>query len=56
MAEVQVNWTEIPGSKIRPTSMIHMALELAAIRAGYGLGLWQVKGEQELTGAARKAQ
>ena len=36
MAEVQVNWTEIPGSKIRVTSMAHMALELAMIKAGYG--------------------
>ena len=48
MAEVQVNWTEVPGSKIRPTSMIHMAAELAAIRLGYGLGLWTVRGEEEL--------
>lgn len=36
MAEVQVNWTEIPGSKIRVTSMAHMALELVMIKAGYG--------------------
>lgn len=35
MAEVQVNWTEIPGSKIRVTSMVHMAMELAMIKAGY---------------------
>lgn len=35
MAEVQVTWTEIPGSKIRITSMAHMALELAMIKAGY---------------------
>ncbi|EFN51845.1 hypothetical protein CHLNCDRAFT_27604 [Chlorella variabilis] len=39
MAEVQVNWTEIPGSKIRLTSMVHMALELAMIKMGYG-GEW----------------
>ena len=31
----QVNWTEIPGSKIRVASMAHMALELAMIRLGY---------------------
>ncbi len=48
MAEVQVNWTEVPGSKIRPTSMVHMAMELAAIKLGYGLGLWAVRGEEEL--------
>lgn len=48
MAEVQVNWTEIPGSKIRVTSMAHMALELAMIKAGYGGGLWTVRGPQEV--------
>ena len=36
MAEVQVNWTEIPGSKIRVTSVVHMALELVLIKLGYG--------------------
>lgn len=35
MSEVQVHWTEIPGSKIRPSSMAHMALELALLKAGY---------------------
>ena len=25
-----------------------MALELAAVRAGYGLGLWRVWGEEEV--------
>lgn len=48
MAEVQVTWTEIPGSKIRMTSMAHMALELAMIKAGYGGGLWTVRGPQEV--------
>jgi hypothetical protein len=38
MAEVQVTWTEIPGSKIRLASMAHMALELAMIKAGYSMG------------------
>jgi len=36
MAEVKVNWTEMPGSKIRVTSMAHMALELAMVQLGYG--------------------
>lgn len=35
MAEVQVNWTEIPGSKVRLSSVLHMALELLMIKAGY---------------------
>jgi dolichyl-phosphate beta-glucosyltransferase len=48
MAEVQVNWTEIPGSKIRVTSMVHMAIELAMIRAGYSSGMWKVRGPEEV--------
>ena len=35
LSEVQVHWSEIPGSKIRPSSMAHMALELALLKAGY---------------------
>ena len=31
----QVNWTEIPGSKMRVMNMVHMALELGAIKTGY---------------------
>jgi dolichyl-phosphate beta-glucosyltransferase len=48
MAEVQVAWTEMPGSKIRPTSIAHMAFELACIKLAYGAGLWRVKGPEEL--------
>ncbi|PSC74459.1 Dolichyl-phosphate beta-glucosyltransferase [Micractinium conductrix] len=48
MAEVQVNWTEIPGSKIRVASMAHMALELAMIRLGYTGGVWKVRTPQEV--------
>lgn len=33
VAEEGVAWTEIPGSKIRPTSIIHMAFELTMIKA-----------------------
>lgn len=43
MAEVQVTWTEIPGSKIRLTSMVHMALELFLLKAGYCGGLWKIR-------------
>ena len=41
LAEVAVNWAEVPGSKIRITSIAHMALELAAIAVGYGTGVWR---------------
>ena len=40
MAEIQVTWTEIPGSKLRVTSTISMALELLLIKAS-----GRVKGE-----------
>ncbi|XP_058109689.1 uncharacterized protein LOC131252918 isoform X2 [Magnolia sinica] len=42
MVEVSVNWSEIPGSKVRLTSIIHMLFELLLIRVGYGLGMWKI--------------
>ena len=42
MIEVSVNWSEIPGSKVRLTSIIHMLFELILIRLGYGLGIWKI--------------
>lgn len=36
--EVQVKWTEMPGSKIRFTSILHMAFELATIKVHFGHG------------------
>jgi hypothetical protein len=30
--QVFVNWTEIPGSKIRPTSILLMAFELLTLK------------------------
>lgn len=44
MEEVQVIWTEIPGSKVRLTSIAHIAFELAMIKIGYGVGMWTVDG------------
>lgn len=38
LREVGVCWTEMPGSKIRPTSVLHMAWELAVLRLAYGAG------------------
>eukprot|EP00271_Cylindrocystis_brebissonii_P016803 TRINITY_DN4135_c0_g1_i2.p1 TRINITY_DN4135_c0_g1~~TRINITY_DN4135_c0_g1_i2.p1 ORF type:complete len:364 (+),score=63.98 TRINITY_DN4135_c0_g1_i2:405-1496(+) len=40
--ELSVNWTEIPGSKIKFTSILHMLLELAFVKLGYGLNIWKV--------------
>ncbi|XP_078445331.1 nucleotide-diphospho-sugar transferases superfamily protein [Wolffia australiana] len=42
MIETSVSWSEIPGSKVRLTSIIHMLFELALIRLGYGLRLWKI--------------
>lgn len=47
-AEVAVAWAEIPGSKVRVTSVAHMAFELAAVAVGYGSGAWRAEGPQEL--------
>jgi dolichyl-phosphate beta-glucosyltransferase len=52
IAEVSVGWAEVPGSKVRLTSILHMALELAAVGVGYGSGLWVARGEAELASAA----
>lgn len=38
LPEVQVNWTEMAGSKIRVTSILHMAFELATLKVGRALG------------------
>eukprot|EP01024_Parvocaulis_polyphysoides_P070489 TRINITY_DN869_c1_g2_i3.p1 TRINITY_DN869_c1_g2~~TRINITY_DN869_c1_g2_i3.p1 ORF type:complete len:322 (-),score=46.28 TRINITY_DN869_c1_g2_i3:377-1342(-) len=44
MREVKVNWTEIPGSKIRATSIVHMALEIVGVKVAYSLlGLWRIE-------------
>ncbi|TVU02955.1 hypothetical protein EJB05_51500, partial [Eragrostis curvula] len=42
MVEVSVTWTEIPGSKVRMTSIMHMVFELLLIKVGYGLGIWKI--------------
>ena len=54
LAEVAVNWQEIPGSKVRVSSILHMAFEMAAILVGYGTGAWVARGEAELVEAARE--
>lgn len=42
MVEISVSWSEIPGSKVRLTSILHMLFELVLIRVGYGLGIWKI--------------
>ncbi|GBF93095.1 dolichyl-phosphate beta-glucosyltransferase [Raphidocelis subcapitata] len=51
ISEVQVNWTEMAGSKIRLSSVVHMAFELATLKLCYQwLGLWRVYQETDLRG------
>ncbi|CAM6083191.1 unnamed protein product [Calypogeia fissa] len=40
--EVAVIWQEIPGSKVKLSSIVHMAFELALIRLGYGFHIWKI--------------
>jgi len=50
LVEVPVEWTEMPGSKIRFTSIISMAFELVTTKVAYQLlGLWTVRMEAELS-------
>eukprot|EP01024_Parvocaulis_polyphysoides_P057160 TRINITY_DN6070_c0_g1_i1.p1 TRINITY_DN6070_c0_g1~~TRINITY_DN6070_c0_g1_i1.p1 ORF type:complete len:356 (+),score=17.33 TRINITY_DN6070_c0_g1_i1:125-1069(+) len=43
MKEVKVKWTEMPGSKIRFSSILHMALEIVGVKVAYSLlGLWSL--------------
>jgi dolichyl-phosphate beta-glucosyltransferase len=42
MVEVSVNWTEIPGSNVRMTRILHMVFELLLVKVGYGLGIWKI--------------
>ncbi len=41
-----MNWTEIPGSKIRFTSILLMATELLILKVAYQvLGVWSIRTE-----------
>lgn len=42
VSEVSVNWAEIPGSKVRIYSFVHMLLELVLVRLGYGFRIWKI--------------
>lgn len=44
MAEVSVNWTEIPGSKVKLMGVVLMAVELVTVRIFYSiLQLWPIR-------------
>ncbi|OHT06417.1 glycosyl transferase [Tritrichomonas foetus] len=43
VAEIPVEWHEIPGSKMRISAMFKMAMDLLKIAVFYGLGLWDIR-------------
>lgn len=45
IAEENVAWTEVAGSKIRGWSVLSMAFELFLIKASYTAGVWTILGE-----------
>ena len=45
IAEENVAWTEVAGSKIRVWSIVSMAFELFLIKAAYTFGVWTILGE-----------
>lgn len=48
---LQVQWMEMPGSKIRFTSILHMAFELLTIKLAYQwLHLWRISEETDARG------
>lgn len=42
IAEMSVNWSEIPGSKVNPLSIPNMLWELALMSVGYRTGMWKI--------------
>ncbi|KVI06943.1 Glycosyl transferase, family 2 [Cynara cardunculus var. scolymus] len=40
--EISVNWSEIPGSKVNPLSILNMLWELALMSLGYRTGIWNI--------------
>lgn len=48
IAEENVTWTEVPGSKIKPWTVLSMAFEMLLIKSGYMSGLWPVVIEQAM--------
>jgi dolichyl-phosphate beta-glucosyltransferase len=51
---MQVKWVEMPGSKIRASSIVHMAFELAVIKLAYQwVRVWQVKTDADDKGTSK---
>ncbi|GAB2300111.1 hypothetical protein Dimus_034150 [Dionaea muscipula] len=42
-AEIAVTWSEIPGSKLSPLSIVNMLWEIALMFVGYRTGMWKIR-------------
>ncbi|GJY39408.1 dolichyl-phosphate beta-glucosyltransferase [Tanacetum coccineum] len=42
ITEISVNWSEIPGSKVSPLSILNMLWEIALMSMGYKSGIWNL--------------
>lgn len=48
VVEVDVNWQEIPGSKLDPfAASLQMGIDILAIWLRYTLGLWSIRGKSD---------
>ncbi|KVI09812.1 dolichyl-phosphate beta-glucosyltransferase [Cynara cardunculus var. scolymus] len=41
--EISVTWSEIPGSKVSPLSILNMLWEMALMSLGYRAGIWKIR-------------
>nr|GFA75401.1 dolichyl-phosphate beta-glucosyltransferase [Tanacetum cinerariifolium] len=42
IVEISVTWSEIPGSKVSPLSILNMVWEMALMSLGYRAGIWKI--------------
>lgn len=44
--EISVTWSEIPGSKVSPLSILNMLWEMALMSLGYRAGIWKIRNQE----------
>ncbi|KAI3793340.1 hypothetical protein L1987_35957 [Smallanthus sonchifolius] len=44
--EISVTWSEIPGSKLSPLSIVNMLWEMTLMSVGYRVGIWKISNRQ----------
>lgn len=45
--EISVTWSEIPGSKVSPLSIVNMVWEMGLMSVGYRAGIWKIHKTRE---------